>query len=336
MTSRHAFAKWSLLLSLFILITLLQASIAGAATRDRLRWTVGCDGFTSRGGGIILNRDNTGQGRETFTITATDGNGNVIFSASESSWVGTEIFILAGVSFNWTTAPVANPIRLEAVSPAGNGQLDQVIYATIGSCTGLDFVASQTTGATETDFTPSASVPLNGTAPRPINPDLAYDENTGYLVVTNIGTVNLRSGDGVEYTIVGQVVHNEALIVIGSNYDQSWWFVRVDDIRGWVNNTLVAVRGDLQHIPVVPIQGELLPPRLFVFIDQPIYAAPGATALPICIIEGQLEYAIIGRSLGGAWYQIRAFCNNTETLGWISVDNGAVRNAGMPIPVADY
>mgnify|MGYP001139950008 CR=1 FL=1 len=333
--------KWMFLLVLGLLLMFVQASIAGAAGRDRLRWTADCDGFTSQGGGIIFNRDNTGQGREVIVITAVDGNGNTIFGpVEESSFVGSSLYIAPGITFPYAAAPAANPIRVTVTSPAGNGFGEQVVYATLGSCATLDFVAAPDLDADEDGFVdlfvPSGSVPLNGTPPRPLNPDNLGLTETGYLLVTEAATVNLRSGDGTEFTIVGQVEAGDQLFVTGRNADRSWWFVRVGDVRGWVNGELVVVRGDLTGAPEVPVFGEIFPPRFFVFTEQPIRALPVDNAFVLCEIPGGLEYEIIGKNVRGSWFLIRAMCDDVMVEGWISGELGALRNSGdLPIPIVD-
>ena len=331
--------KWMFLVVLGLLLMLVQASIVGAAGRDRLRWTADCDGFTSQGGGIIFNRDNTGQGREVIVITAVDGAGNTIFGpVEESSFVGSSLYIAPGITFNSAATPAANPIRVTVTSPAGNGFGEQVVYATLGSCDTLEFVAApeddtNADGVVDV-FVPSNSVPLNGTAPRPVNPDNLGLTEIGYLLVTESATVNLRSGDGPEYTIVGQVEGGDQLFVTGRNSDRSWWFVRVGDIRGWVNGELVAVRGDLTAAPEVPVFGEFFPPRLFIFTDQPIRTLPVDNAFVVCEVAGGLEYEIIGKNQRGSWFLVRADCGGTLAEGWISGELGAVRNSGdLPIPI---
>lgn len=331
--ARLILKKQHLLLIGLMVLLILPAGVSSAAIRDGLRLVPGCEGISSRGGGIILNRDNTGQGRESFTISATDGSGTVLVSITESSFVGTQINFLTGLSFNYTTSPAANPIRVEVVSPAGNGVEAQVIYAGLGSCAGLEFVGRDGEVAV-TDFTPSPSVPLNASAPRIVGTEDLRLTETGHVVVTHIGTVNLRSGDGVEYTIVAQADHNDKLTVIGRNASASWWFVSSGEIRGWVNATLVAIRGDLSGVPVVPVQGELMPPRLFVFRQQPVYIAP-ESIIEVCVIPGGLEYAIVGRNRGGTWYELSVTCGDAETTGWISSEFGAFRNAGLSIPVTE-
>jgi len=332
--------KWTFLILLGLLLMLTQASIAGAAGRDRLRWTADCNGFTSNGGGIIFNRDNTGQGRELIVITAVDGNGNTIFAAEESSFVGSSLYIAPGITFRYASAPTANPIRVTVTSPAGNGLGEQVVYAVLGSCNSLEFVAApdedlDNDGVVDV-FVPSESVDLNEAAPRPVNPDNLGLTELGYLIVVEPLTVNLRSGDGTEYTIVGQLEQGEELFVIGRNEDRSWWFVRVGNVRGWVNSELVAVRGDLTAAPIVPVFGEIFPPRLFVFTSQPLRTAPTDRGFQICEIPGNLEYEIIGRNRAGTWFLLRATCDSTLVEGWMSGELGAIRNSGdLPIPVVD-
>lgn len=327
-------------LILGLLLGLLQVSIAGAATRDGIRWTVSCNGFTSRGGGILLNRDNTGEGREAFVITATDGAGNVIFGpVRESSFVGAGIYIAEGVSFNWATPPAANPITVTVVSPEGNGQPEQVVYSTLGLCPTLMMETTTTIPGLNiigvADGTTSPSVALNTDPPRPTNPQGIGQTLEGYLI-SNTGSLNIRSGDGPQYTIVGRIRGGTELVVLGVNERRTWWYVQVGDIRGWVNNELVINRGDLTRVPVVPVLGEIFLPRLFVFSASPIYMASNTRSGVICTIDGDLEYTIIGKNRDGTWFGIEAQCNGQMVVGWIEDERGAIRNSGdLPIPFID-
>jgi hypothetical protein len=336
MKSQHYFGvRPGLLLILGLVFCLMQVSFVGAAGRDNLRWTVGCNGFTSNGGGIVLNRDNTGQGREVFVITATDGAGNVIFGpVSESSFVGSSVYIAQGVTFNWSSAPAINPILVSVVSPAGNGWAEQVVYSVLGTCLNLGTIIPEGVGIVGVpDGTTSPSVLLNADPPRPTNPQGLGHLYEGYLIV-DTGSLNLRSGDGPQYTIVGRVRGGTELIVLGRNNDRSWWYVQVGEIRGWVNGELVIIRGDLTHVPVVPVVGEIFPPRLFVFRANPIYLAANERSGVYCIIDGDLEYRIIAKNRDGSWFLIEAVCNDVTVEGWILAEFGAIRNSGdLPVPI---
>lgn len=327
-------------LALVMLLAVMAGGSAEAAVRDGLRWTAGCDGFTSQGGGIILNRDNTGQGREQFVITATDGDGNVIFGpVTESFFVGSRLYFAEGSFFPYAVEPASNPILVTVVSPAGNGEPEQTVYSTIGNCAGL---ATNTSGVDfvnpfdlPADGSVSPSTPLNVDPPRPTNPDGIGDLLTGFLIV-DTSSANIRSGDGPQYTIVGRVSGGTELIVLGVNERRLWWYVQVGDIRGWINNELVINRGDLSDVPVVPVNGEIALPRLYLYSPQPVRIAPSANAAAICTIGADLEYFVLAQTRDGGWFEIEAFCGGQSVTGWVPQDSGGLRNSGsLPIVVVD-
>lgn len=336
MTTRSTTIR--LLVMALLLMVIGTAAVHGAGTRG-LNWAVGCEGFTNVGGGIILDRDNTGTGDEAFSISATDGLGNQIFGPlRDASEVGTEIYLSEGVFFRYGALPVANPITVTLTSLAGNGLAAEVIYTATGNCDEIGSAATtedidmenlQDVGLT------SPSVPLNGTAPRPANEEVFFGSDDNYLIVDTV-TANLRSGDGPQYTIVGQVDGGTNLIVLGRNPARSWFYVRADDIRGWINASLVIIRGDLTELPVVPSRGEIYPPRLYVYSTNPIRLSPSSTSLVLCSVGGDLEYPIIGQNANGSWFRIRTECNGRPVNGWIRSATGALRNSGdLTIPVID-
>src|SRR5690606_37891271 len=111
-----------LCLVLTALLLLALVVPASAARRDGLAFTVGCTGFTSLGGSVILNRDNTGSGREQFQILAKDGFGTVIYSGPlESFFAGSTIYFPINHVTSFSGEPAANPIVVSVISGAGNG-----------------------------------------------------------------------------------------------------------------------------------------------------------------------------------------------------------------------
>ncbi len=325
------------ILALFSLLILLQVNVVSAAGRDGLQWSAGCNGFTNVRGGILLNRDNTGTGRESFTITAIDGAGNVLFGpVTESFFLFSRIYLGEGFFFPYNSAPTINPILVTLVSNAGNGLAAQTVYGVIGNCDGLPTLSTGQVVEAEVevlDGSTSPSVALNADPPRPTNPEGIGFDRTGYLVV-NTTSANLRSGDGPQYTIVGRVSGRTELVVLGRNRNRSWWYVQVGNIRGWINNTLVVVRGDLTFIPVVPVLGEIFPPRFYVFSIIDVRIAPSENALTLCPVDGDLEYLIVGRNPRGTWFEIQVMCDGVATTGWIPAEAGAIRNSGdLPIRV---
>jgi hypothetical protein len=313
------------------LALLFTLHFTSAGTLNGLNFLISCGGFTSNGGSISLDRNNTGLNREVIVISATDGAGNFIFAPAEDSFlIGSTLTIPSGTVYSWIRQPEANPITLRIVSPEGNGFEEQVLFSTTGDCTNL----GEATPTGPTDGVTGPSVPLNAEAPRPLNDPNFVEDLEGYAIV-NTDNLFVRTGDSTAYTVVAIVDGGTRLIVLGRNRDNSWFYVQAGELRGWVNNIHVTVRGDLTNIPIVEPLGEIRPPSFFVFFENPLRIAPRANAAVVCNIAGDLEYLIVGRNAARTWYQIEATCiGGTTATGWIPVDKGAVRNpARLSAPV---
>ncbi len=156
----------------------------------------------------------------------------------------------------------------------------------------------------------------------------------GYLLV-NTSYLNVRSSDGLGYTILGVVSGGDMLPVVGRNEDRSWWYVDVGGVRGWVSGAMVFVRGDLTDVPVMETVGTLIQPTLYVgYAGNVIYDELSAAGVAVCTLPGNAEHFLVGRSAGGNWYQILTTCNGEAVIGWIQANRGIVINpAGLPIPI---
>lgn len=322
-----------LLVMLTVLLMLALALPASAAERDGLAITVSCTGFTTLGGSLNLNRDNTGAGRERFQIVARDGGGATIYSGQvESFFVGSSLDFPASLTTDFSTAPASNPIIVSVVSAAGNGLAEQVVYSAAGRCVSLPTVEVENvvvSGVT------SPSVAVNVLPPSGTNSDADIAALPGYALV-NTSFLNLRSGDGPEYTIVGRVDGADKLIVLGRNESLSWWFVKAGDVVGWVISDFILLRGDLTDTPVVVPVGEIALPRFFLYSDNVLRATAAAGSEGLCTVAKSLEYEIVGRNADLSQVKVNAVCNNTPVQGWLAVDQGAVRNIGnVAIPVVD-
>jgi len=326
--------------------------LAAAADGAGVAFNLDCGGFSSTGH-MLLTRDNTGTGRESFTVSAIDGLGNVIYAGTpDSFFVGGTVSWQDGGTYAWTRAPQYNPITLRVVSLAGNGQPAEVAAVAVGACAGLPTVTAGQGGGLlvtdgETTFVldprllngiTSPAVPLNTAPPRPVNPVGLAEALPGYAIV-NTDNLSVRSGDGPQYTLVAIVDGGTPLVVLGRNDygadDQTWWYVQVGDVIGWVNGEYLYFRGDLTNVPVVPVHGELIQPR-FLLIRDPalLYSAPNFNAAGICTLSGGLEYRVVGRDNDIVWYEIEADCDGATVTGWIPAYLGAIRNpAGLFIPV---
>jgi uncharacterized protein YgiM (DUF1202 family) len=335
-----------------LLLVAALATTVQAATSS-LGYQLDCSGFESTGGTLALNRDNTGAQSEAFIITAIDGGGNIIYEPDyDVFFVGTSVTFEAGAGDYWTNAPRFNPLILQVVSPAGNGLDEQVVAEFVGTCRGLPrfgpinvldaFTRNAVRRLTGEAFVIQAAdgetsevVELNTAPPRPINPPGLPRMMPGYAVV-NTDNLNLRSGDSPRYEIVGIVDGGTELVVLGRNKDRSWWYVQVGGMRGWVNSEFLVLRGDLTGVPEVPVEGVIAQPRMYIgFTGTPVLALPQPGSPVLCGIEGNKEYAIVGRTTRSTWFEIEITCDGVEDTGWVLAEQGFLRNpANVRIPVS--
>lgn len=182
---------------------------------------------------------------------------------------------------------------------------------------------------------PAPAVNFGEPAPRPINPAGLPREQSGYAIV-NVYAANLRAGDGSVYTRVGIVRAGDELVVLGRNEAESWWYVQADDTRGWINDELLVLRGDLTNVPIVETIAERTPPTAYVgFTGNLIYDTFQLEGQSICPIQGRTEYLLIGRSRTTSWLLIEATClDGTPVTGWLPASAALIRNTGLvPVPI---
>jgi hypothetical protein len=313
---------------------------ASAGSDNGTSFALDCDGFTGTGGDVVLTRDNTGNERESFIVSVTDGIGNIIYEpVVDQFFVGGTVSWTGGEKFLWQSTPHYNPITLRVVSRAGNGLDEQLVTLATGSCEGLPSFGATPDGVfTITDDTligangivlplgsSSPSVPLNAIPPRPDNDDELIAKLPGWLIV-NTDNLSIRSGDGPEFTLVAIVDGGTKLIPLGRNLDFSWWYVQAGDKVGWAKAEFLIARGDLTDITVVPSNGEVAQPKFFLFSRTAIVAAPSTGALELCSVPGNLNYLVVGRDAKINWYEIQATCDNAVIKGWVPAAQGAIRN----------
>ncbi len=84
--------------------------------------------------------------------------------------------------------------------------------------------------------------------------------------------VNIRSGPGLNYPIIGRLNPNTTRPIVGRNGDASWWQIEItNDITGWVSDTIVNV-SNADNVPVVEVSALPAP--------SPVPAQPAAAKLP--------------------------------------------------------
>ena len=118
---------------------------------------------------------------------------------------------------------------------------------------------SEATEATEATATSTAT-------PTPVIPQ----------VVASI-TVNVRSGPGTNYPVIGSLSPGNSLLVTGQNEQGTWWQVQpVEGSIGWVAASVVEAR-DVEDIPIAQAPP---PPKPTTPVSEGASASPEATATP--------------------------------------------------------
>ena len=125
--------------------------------------------------------------------------------------------------------------------------------------------------------------------------------------VISYGRVNVRSGPGIDYDIVGQLdVSEQAQAIARSDAANDWLMIQFDDATGWVAYFTVNVQGDPAALPVlVPDSSgqSLIPPSQLIHArfnvrlhDQPQLDSPAQVVVPF-----DSEVTPISRSADGLW-----------------------------------
>jgi uncharacterized protein YraI len=78
-------------------------------------------------------------------------------------------------------------------------------------------------------------------------------------LVVNTSFLNVRSGDGPQYTVIATVVGGTELPALGVNADGTWFLVSTPVGNGWVDVSFTLPRGDFRFVPVIRVQAPAAP-----------------------------------------------------------------------------
>jgi hypothetical protein len=106
--------------------------------------------------------------------------------------------------------------------------------------------------------TPAAAVTPTSTllpvniAPTPVGGFLPTAVPCGSSpTIQTLGATNVRSGPGLEYDVIGELVYLEVRYIVGRAETAEWWLIQFNNGQfGWVSNDIVLVQG---YTPIVPI-----------------------------------------------------------------------------------
>jgi hypothetical protein len=135
--------------------------------------------------------------------------------------------------------------------PQGAGSATLVLEPASTESTGVVRLA---TGGASTGG-PAAQSTLR---PAATQPSITGPAPSDFCNVSSGGTVNLRSGPGTNFGVVGQLNPGTFLPVQGVSPDRGWYAVTFNNQMVWVSNTVVALNGPCSNLPTV--QGPAIQP----------------------------------------------------------------------------
>lgn len=164
--------------------------------------------------------------------------------------------------------------------------------------------------------------------------------------VTTVANVNIRSGPGMNYEIIGLLEYGQSAEVTGIDPERFWLAIKIpgtEGQRGWISVSYIAADefGSLAGLPVleprpeggasnVPIPAPGAPMLTALYVVN-IRSGPG-TQYDILgnLVQGQ-QAEIVGVSADGLWWIIRIEGGNNGQ-GWVASKYVKAENtAGVPI-----
>lgn len=169
------------------------------------------------------------------------------------------------------------------------------------------------------------STPAPTSPPQPTNPPMTA--STGFFATANF-RVNVRSGPGTQYTVLGQARLGDALDITGRSANNQWLRVNFNGQEGWISAALFDVTGDVATAPEAAAgpnavlrqtssqtsaaqAGKVV---VVTRVNANLRSTPSTDGNVLATIPFNTQLDVTGRSGDNNWVQV-SFNNQT---GWIS------------------
>ncbi|MEJ2148970.1 MAG: SH3 domain-containing protein [Chloroflexota bacterium] len=128
------------------------------------------------------------------------------------------------------------------------------------------------------------------------------------------GALNVRSGPGIGYDVVGVAYQDDTLTLVGRNTDVSWIQVQLaSGIVGWVGKYYIRPNMPLNRLPVTFIgAGEAVATVATGALN--VRSGPGIAYDVVAIAKQYQQVNMLGRNRAGSWVMIRA----SGIEGWVN------------------
>ena len=178
-----------------------------------------------------------------------------------------------------------------------------------------------------------------GPAPTP-TPQPPPGQGGNPTAVVDTGALNLRSGPGINFGIVGRALNGETLALLGRAPNSSWVKVRqATGTEGWVNSNYLQSNVPIPNLPIIESAAPPAGPAPTGTIATGALNVRGGPGLAYAIItvafQGQ-NVSLLGRNENGSWLLVRL---TDGAQGWVnaslvntSVTVSSLTVVGTPLP----
>jgi N-acetylmuramoyl-L-alanine amidase len=159
----------------------------------------------------------------------------------------------------------------------------------------------------------------------PLTSDLPY-------AIVSASYLNIRSGPGVNYAVLGQASGGEVLPIVGRSADSRWYQVTSRFGTGWISTSYVIARNEFGGSPVTSGSAAGAPMAGPIGIINTgalnLRSGPGIQYTDIGTLAGGTETRIIGRTNDWSWWLLE-----TPTMtGWANAIYVLVRGDTSGVP----
>ncbi|MDZ4768001.1 MAG: hypothetical protein SGJ24_02645 [Chloroflexota bacterium] len=183
-------------------------------------------------------------------------------------------------------------------------------------------------------------------------------------LVVNTSFLNVRSGDGPQYTVVATVVGGTELPALGVNGSGTWFLVSTPVGNGWVDVSFTLPRGDFRFVPVINVQPPAAPtgatPLSIGLVNPPARSVSAVSVasttssergklqvisvnlraqpddaggiITTLYVDNNAEYVVVGRAFDSRFVLWTAIVVANFGTGWVEADKLAYRTVQGAAP----
>lgn len=167
-----------------------------------------------------------------------------------------------------------------------------------------------------------------------LSEDVPLTDDTPIGIVT-AAYLNVRTGPGINYAIIGQILGSRELPILGRSSDSRWYQVETEIGIGWVFAEYLATQYAFSGIPVTVASttgAQVVGPLAVINTSAVnLRSGPGPDFTVLAILAGGEEGQIIGQTADSTWWLVEMRVGT----GWIYAVNAALRGDLSSVSIID-